>query len=66
MCLTQAKGEATSVRKKGQLKMIEIEQNLKKILAKVHRKKRPKMYIKKNKTYQYIVKAAQMPNSNIS
>ena len=27
--------------------MMETEQNLKKILAKVHRKKRPKMYIKK-------------------
>ena len=43
MCLTQAKNEAASVKKdKGQLKMMEDGQNLRKILAKVHRQKRPK------------------------
>ena len=43
MCLTQAKNEAANVKKdKGQLKMMEDGQNLRKILAKVHRQKRPK------------------------
>ena len=53
MCLTLAKGEAATIKstpsvkktkrdcekKNGQLKMTEIEQNLRKILTKVHRKK---------------------------
>ena len=47
--------------------MMEVEQNLKKILAKIHRQKRPKnVYIQKNKTYQYLVKATEIPNSNIN
>ena len=77
MCLTQGKDKATSVKKKrqnnnkkqhkGQLKMMEVEQNLRKILAKVHWQKCPKRYIyKKEMTYQYIVKATQMSNSNIN
>ena len=61
MCLTQGKDKATSVKTKdktatkkhkGQLKMMEDEQNLRKILAKVHWQKCPKRYIyKKEKTY---------------
>ena len=58
MCLTQGKGKATSVKKKqqqqqkkhkSQLKMMEEEQNLRKILAKVHWQKRRKRYICKKK-----------------
>ena len=55
MCLTQGKDKATSVKTKdktattkkhkGQLKMMEDEQNLRKILAKVHWQKCPKRYI---------------------
>ena len=49
MCLTQAKDKATSVKQKkkhkGQLKMMEDEQNLKKILSIVPWQKRPKRYI---------------------
>ena len=46
--------------------MIEDEQNLRKILEKVHWQNVQKgIYIKK-KTSQYIVKATKMPNSNIN
>ena len=48
MCFTQGKDQATSVKKKkhkGQLKIMEDEQNLRKILAKVHWQKCPKRYI---------------------